>query len=253
MKNNTAWTLPPEASHLAKHFGTLQQVFSLQGELITRDRLSEVIKYHCADGVFYIKKYRLAGKGIRRFLGRPRIQCEWQNMLWFQQHAIPTAEVIGYGMEKSRGLFVRGALITREIPNTQDLATLALADDARLKNEDWVATVSQQAAQILRRMHAEGFVHHDFKWRNLLVDDLHRLYVIDCPHGAIWWGALFRYRRIKELGMLDRVAKYKLRQTQRLRFFLDYRGHDTLTLDDKRILRQLLARKVRRVSSFAPK
>lgn len=68
-------------------------------------------------------------------------------------------------------------------------------------------------------MHAYGFVHHDFEWRNFLVDEQHRLYVIDCPPGVIWWGALFRYRCIKEFSMLDWVAKYKLRQTQRLRFF----------------------------------
>lgn len=186
MKNNSAWTLAPQASHLADHFGTLQQVFSLQGELITRDRLSEVIKYHSDQGVFYIKKYWIAGKGIKRYLGRPRIKSEWQNILWFHQHDIPTAEVIGYGMEKNWGLFRRGALITREIPNTQDLASLAAEDDARLKDADWVRVISLQAAQMLKKMHVYGFVHHDFKWRNLLVDDQHRLYVIDCPHGAIW-------------------------------------------------------------------
>lgn len=66
----------PQASHLANHFGTLQQVFSLQGELITRDRLSEVIKYHSDQDVLYIKKYWIAGKGIKRYLGWPRIKSK---------------------------------------------------------------------------------------------------------------------------------------------------------------------------------
>jgi len=96
-------------------------------------------------------------------------------------------------------------------------------------------------------------VHNDFKWRNLLVDDEDRLFVIDCPLGAFWRGALLRYRCIKDLAMLDRVAKYKLRRSQRMRFYLQYRGHQHLTNEDKRQLKQLLSRKVRRKSSFAPK
>ena len=252
MKKQNQWRLLPEFMHLQPAFGSLDQIFALQGETVTSERISDLIRVKRDSEVYYVKRYRVAGKGIRRFLGKPRIQSEWQNLLWFAANGIATATVVACGMEKKWGLFRRGALITREIPQTEDLAKLARANDKRLQDPNWVRQISLQAAEMLRVMHAKQFVHNDFKWRNLLVDNNNKLYVIDCPLGAFWRGAWFRYRRLKELAMLDRVAKYKLRRSQRLRFYLQYRDRPRLAADDKILLRKLLNRKVRRKSSFAP-
>lgn len=252
MEKKIRWQLVPEFTHLQTDFADLAKVFDLQGETITSDRLSDLIRIKIAEEFYYVKRYRVAGKGLRRFIGRPRIQSEWKNLLWFQENQITTATVVAYGMEKKWGLFRQGALITQEVPNSQDLASLARADDPRLSDANWVKQISLQAAEMLQKMHNKGFVHNDFKWRNLLVDDQSRLYVIDCPLGDFWRGAWFRYRCIKELAMLDRVAKYKLRRSQRLWFYLQYRGHSHLTAADKHQLQQLLSRKVRRKSSFDP-
>ena len=249
----THWRMMPEFSHLHADFADLDKIFKLQGETITSERLSDLIRVNINNSDYYVKRYRFAGKGLRRFLGMSRIQSEWQNLLWFREQKIATATVVAFGFEKSWGVFQRGALITQAIPNSEDLASLARADDPRLSDAKWVNKISMQAAKMLQKMHNKSFVHNDFKWRNLLVDDEDRLFVIDCPLGAFWRGALLRYRCIKDLAMLDRVAKYKLRRSQRMRFYLQYRGHQHLTNEDKRQLKQLLSRKVRRKSSFAPK
>lgn len=251
MKNSTQWqwTAAPELMPAA--FASLDKVFALRGEVITRDRLSELLKVTIADETFYLKRYSQAAKGLRRYFGKPRIQREWENLLWFAKKGIPTAEVVACGMETKLGLFQRGAMITREIPDAMDLATLARTMDPRLQDRAWVAQISAQAAQMLWQMHRHGFIHNDYKWRNLLVDSSNKLYIIDSPMGCYWPHPLFRYRMIKEIAMLDRVAKYRLRATQRLNFFLIYRGHQRLEADDKKILRQLLGRKERRPSSFA--
>jgi hypothetical protein len=251
MRTDSDWRIAQGFEKLTSMFGNLDVVFQLQGERITGERISNVIRVEHEGVRYYVKRYSFAGKGLRRFFGKPRIQSEWENLLWFANHGIATAPVVAYGMEKRLGLFRRGALITQEIPDTTDLARLARDNDARLKNRQWVKQISFQVAAAMRVMHVNGFIHNDFKWRNLLVDHHHRLFLIDCPLGAFWRGKLFEYRVLKEFATLDRVARYKLSNTQRLRFYLQYADKNRLDAEDKRFIRKLAQRKERRVSSFA--
>lgn len=251
MKTDSNWRLLAGFEPLAAIFGSLDDVFRLKGEHITGERLSDVIRVEHAGLRYYVKRYYVAGKGLRRFFGKPRIRSEWENLLWFARQGIPTAPIVAYGMEKRHGLFKRGALITREITLTRDLADIARNDDPRLYDRQWVKHVSQQVADAMRHMHAQHFTHNDLKWRNLLVDDEGRLYLIDCLLGAFWHGELFRHRVLKEFATLDRVARYKLSRSQRLRFYLQYVQKNKLAAEDKTFLRKLGQRKERRVSSFA--
>ncbi|MCC5797133.1 MAG: protein kinase [Methylophaga sp.] len=252
MSHAHAWQLMPDFEKLNAVFGSLDNVFELKGEIVTQDKLSEVIRVEVGGRRFYVKRYHRAGKGLKQFLGRSRIKSEWMNLLLFTKLGIPTAPVVAYGEYRALGIFKRGALVTQEIAHTQDLAELARNNDARLGRSDWVKAISQQTADALRQMHQRQFVHNDYKWRNLLVDDEDRVYLIDCPLGAFWPKPIFLRRRFKDFKALDRVAKYKLRATQRLRFYLQYVQKTRLEPKDKRFLRQLLGKTERRISSFAP-
>jgi hypothetical protein len=235
------WRLSEEASpQAAAAFADLDVVFALQGERITRDPLSEVLRVECDDVRYYVKRYWGAGKGLRRFIGRPRVKAEWQNLKYFAKWGIATAPIVAYGLERRAGAFVRGALITRELVATEDMAQLAQRDAACLRDHAWVARVSQQLAAATRTLHDHHFTHNDLKWRNLLVNDRAELFLIDCPTGAFWWGPLLRYRIVKDLACLDKVAKYKLSRTQRLRFYLQYCGRQRLNAADKRRVRQIV-------------
>lgn len=234
------WILNRQYQALVADFGSLEAVFALQGQRITRDPLSEVIRLE-RDGVrYYIKRYWGAGKGLRRYLGRPRVKAEWQNLKNFAKWGVPTAAVVAYGLERQRGRFVRGALITRELANTEDLALLAKCGDPRLRDPCWVDGISRQLARATRILHEHHFTHNDLKWRNLLVNDQAELFFIDCPTGSFWWGPLLSYRIAKDLACLDKVAKYKLSRSQRLRFYLQYRGHERLQAGDKQRIRQIV-------------
>lgn len=234
------WMLDNEYQALSADFGSLEAVFALQGERLTKDPLSEVIRLE-RDGVrYYVKRYWGAGKGLRRYLGRPRVKAEWQNLKNFAKWGVPTAAVVAYGLERQCGRFVRGALITRELAGTEDLALLAKRDDPRLRDSRWVDGVSRQLARATRVMHDHHFTHNDLKWRNLLVNERAELFFIDCPTGAFWWGPLLRYRMTKDLACLDKIAKYKLSRSQRLRFYLQYRGCTSLQGGDKAQIRQIV-------------
>ncbi|MEK1905602.1 MAG: lipopolysaccharide kinase InaA family protein [Pseudomonas sp.] len=233
------WYLDPAYAQLANEFGDVQRVFALEGKRLTRDPLSEVILIE-RDGVrYYVKRYWGAGKGLRRYVGRPRVKAEWQNLKHFAKWGIATAPIVAYGLERKAGAFVRGALITRELERTQDLALLAKQADPRLRDRSWVERISRQLAGAARIMHKRGFTHNDLKWRNLLVNDQAELFLIDCPTGTFWWGPWLRYRIIKDLACLDKVAKHTLTRSQRLRFYLQYRGRQRLSVGDKRRVRQI--------------
>jgi len=234
------WRLDPAYADLTADFGSLACVFALEGERLTRDPLSEVIRVERNGVRYYVKRYWGAGKGLRRFIGRPRIKAEWQNLMLFQRWGIPTAQIVAYGLERRGGRFLRGALITRELEQTEDLALLATTHDVRLKDARWVQQISLQAARSTRAMHEHGFAHNDLKWRNLLVDPQRRLYLIDCPTGAFWRGPFLQRRIVKDLACLDKVAKYHLSQTQRLRFYLQYCQRERLTSQDKQRVRQIV-------------
>lgn len=234
------WVDSTAPAPVARAFADLDAVFALSGERITRDPLSEVIRVEIEGTRYYVKRYHGAGKGLRRYIGRPRVKAEWQNLKRFAKWGIPTAPIAAHGLERRAGMFTRGALITRELENTADLADLATCNDPRLSDARWVDVVSRQLASATRALHDHHFTHNDLKWRNLLVDDQERLFFIDCPTGAFWWGPLLRRRITKDLACLDKVAKYKLTRSQRLRFYLQYRGRERLNDADKQRIRQIV-------------
>ncbi|GMQ54212.1 lipopolysaccharide kinase InaA family protein [Halopseudomonas aestusnigri] len=238
------WTLNPEyaTGESGRLFADLDTVFALEGEKITQDPLSTVHRVWVADRYYYVKRYTGAGKNLRRYVGRPRIRAEWENLLNFHAWGIPSATVVGFGQERHNGAFVRGALITEELSDTSDLARIATQRDARLQDRAWVAHVSRQIAWATRMMHDQGFTHNDLKWRNLLVDNraLGNVYFIDCPGGSFWWGPMLRYRIIKDLACLDKVARHHLRRSQRLAFYKLYLGKQRLDGADRKQLRAIL-------------
>lgn len=235
-----SWILAPEYHLLTEDFRSLDAVFAIEGERLTKDPLSEVIRIERNGVRYYVKRYWGAGKGLRRYLGRPRVKAEWQNLKLFAKWGIPTAPIVAHGLERKGGAFVRGALVTRELENTLDLAEIANRQDLRLADRGWVQVISQQLAKGTRAMHDHHFTHNDLKWRNLLVNEKAELFFIDCPTGSFWWGALLRYRIVKDLACLDKVAKRVLSRTQRLRFYLQYRGRSRLSNGDKRRVLQIL-------------
>lgn len=239
------WTLDPSRvdAPAATAFASLDAVFALEGERIAGDPLSNVIRVDIDGTRYYVKRYTGAGKNpLRRWFARPRVQAEWENLQAFAKWGIPTAPVVGWGLERRAGAFVRGALITEEIRDTRDLAGLAREADARLADPTWVDAVSRQIARITRTLHAHRFAHNDLKWRNLLVagGPDPRVWLIDCPAGMHWPEPFLGYRIVKDLACLDKVAKYQLSRTQRLRFYHYYTGRPRLDTADRKRIRHVL-------------
>lgn len=233
--------LPGLDAATAQRFADLDAVFALEGEIVAKDSLTRTLRVVIDGRGYYVKRYSgLGKKPLRRWFATPRVQMEWQNLGHFAAWGIPTARCVAYGLERRGGRFLRGALITAEIPATTDLGQLARNNDPRLKSRRWLDGVTRQIADIARRMHSRRFVHGDLKWRNLLVDAADRLYLIDCPSGGFWWPPFLQYRIVKDLACLDKLAKYHLSRTQRLRFYLAYVQKQTLDGADKARIRKIV-------------
>lgn len=237
-----SWHIAPAADAAARQaFADLDAVFAIDGQVVALDSLTRTLRVEIGDRCYYVKRYAgLGKKPLRRLFATPRVRSEWQNLQHFAAWGIPTAPLVAHGLERKAGRFLRGALVTAEIPDTADLARLARAHDPCLKSRSWVSGVSRQLADIARRLHGHRFAHGDFKWRNLLVDAAGRLYLIDCPSGRFWRPPFLEFRIVKDLACLDKVARYHLSRTQRLRFYLDYAQKRKLEAADKRRIRKIV-------------
>jgi tRNA A-37 threonylcarbamoyl transferase component Bud32 len=233
-----SWRLNPAYARLQADFGSLEAVFALQGERLTLSPHSEVIRIERDGARYYVKRYGNSPKKknwrrkwmryLRRyalaFLPRPRVKAEWQNLEQFARWGIPVPEIVARGMERRLGAFCRGALITRELPDAIDLASLAHERDPRLQDRRWADKVMRQVAAHVRTLHAHRFAHNDLKWRNILVDRAEKVWFIDCPLGNYWFWHLLAYRQQKDIACLDKMARRYLSAAQRLRFYHLYRG-----------------------------
>jgi hypothetical protein len=245
------WYFNPDCQGSAVQtcFQSIDSTFRVSGQQVAKSSLSEVIRITAGSRNFFVKHYSgncesvwIRWFGLRGLVEPQCVKKKWQYLTLFEQFGIPTATLVGYGLERHCGSFVRGALITEEIPDTVDLAALARTDDPRLHERSWVKELSNQIAEHVRRLHAAGFVHNDLKWRNLLVnnDGKPKVYWIDCPAGSYWWGVLLRYRIVKDLACLDKLGKRHLSCTQHLHFYPAYRQDNRLAADDKKMIRKIV-------------
>lgn len=231
---------------LAQAFGSLRSVFELQGELISKDKISDVIKVALNGKNYYVKRYHKPRSKKAGWFKRSRVRAEWENLLFFASLGIPTPGLVAWG-EENKGAKFKGALITEELVDTQDLATLNKSGSDLFNQVEWFKHTARKIALYTRLMHEQRFMHLDLKWRNILVGPGERpeVYFFDCPSGKQLSPLLFRRGRLKDLACLDKIGRKRLRRTQRLAFYKYYVGCDKLTPAHKE-----MAKKIDRFSAY---
>lgn len=226
-------------------FSSLDKAFACDGEFITASPISEVVRTSLGNRTYYVKKYWRRGKYLRRFVGRSRVRAEWENLLFFQSLGIGVPGIVAYG-ERGASRWLnkkyRGVLITEELANTEDLASMAGSNALGSQPSCWIKSVSAQVARAVARLHEQNFFHNDLKFRNILVTktDEPEVFMIDCPTGRKQPGVLWERYKVKDIACLDKVAKQQLSRTQRLQFFKMYRGKQKLDANDRRFLRKVV-------------
>ena len=113
-----SWCFNPDyrGREAEQRFASIEAVFTLEGERITKDPISCVLRVTADGKRYYVKRYFSNGKnrvrrwfGLRGLIGPQRIKREWENLLVFRRLGIPAPTVVAYGLERRYGSFVRGA------------------------------------------------------------------------------------------------------------------------------------------------
>lgn len=99
-------------------------------------------------------------------LGEPRPFAEARAAREARRRGIPTPEVVA-GAAYPDGVFYRADLVTEEIPDATDLATLLASPRASVRAHDALAA----AGALVRRLEVEGVFHPDVHAGNVVVQD----------------------------------------------------------------------------------
>lgn len=225
------------------------------GDIITRSGSTEVRRVTLGSGstalTVFIKKYWISRpkqlwSGMFRgtLFGCPKARREYQNLAELRTMGL-APEPIAFGEERKAGWLVRSYLISKSVPAPKPLheyirdELVALTGETRHKTR---RSLIENLAAHTRRLHGQHFVHHDYFWRNILLSHgaLDHFYLIDAHKGRLQLLGQNSPARASDLAALDSAAPRFFSRTERLRFFLLYRGHRKLDSADKALIRRTL-------------
>lgn len=252
------WILFPPWNNMEKissQFASMNDVFRLEGDIISKNPQSEIFSQKIDGKQFFIKRY-FRTKGLSSWLGFSRLRVEARNQVWFNKVGIAAAKVVVYGEDSFLLKTIKGVLITEGVEDVIDLASIANNNPEKFQDIQWRNAVLLNLAEVITKLHNNRFCHNDLHWRNILIqqkkgDNQPRVCLIDCPSGKRLFWPLLNYRQLKDLATLDKVAPHCLSQTQRLRFFMEYRKISKLSAEDKDMIGEVLAHKANRIKRKA--
>ena len=252
MSSTIVIAAPWQALLRAHRLDSVDAVYALSvGTMIKRANSTEVLCIRLAEGdrehQLYIKKYRvtkfnqlLSGFFRGTFLGRSKVQREFENLAQLRRWGLDAPVPIAYGEQRCAGWLIRSLLVSEGVPEPVPLDVFIrdlLPQQPQQRHE-----LVEHLANYVCRLHDHHFVHHDLYWRNIILSDrsLDHFSLIDAHKGSIWKDKRERKARAQDLATLDAPAPAFFRRTERLRFFLRYRGREKLTSDDRTLLRLTL-------------
>jgi tRNA A-37 threonylcarbamoyl transferase component Bud32 len=117
--------------------------------------------------------FRKAGNLLKDLFRPSRARRAFRKAYHLQLTGIPTARSIATADRRICGFLVRSYLLMEEIHGAMDLTTFFRGGGQAHPK------LVRAAAQLLARLHNEGFSHRDLKESNLILDDEGQLYLID--------------------------------------------------------------------------
>jgi hypothetical protein len=100
------------------------------------------------------------------FLAPTRAPLELQTSVLLQTRGVPTPKMLGYVRYAAAPGFQRADVMTREVPNSFDLSTALLSDDAATRERALAAT-----SRLVRALNRVAARHHDLNVKNVLLHE----------------------------------------------------------------------------------
>jgi hypothetical protein len=243
------WALRPWQEFLdAVPLRQMDDFMRLRGEIVDRNRRSQVhrIQLGSPEKVFYLKVHkdyvRHSWKGL--FKAVPMVAQELTRLMDYARAGLDALEPVAWGW-RPRGMGGDSFLLTAELKGFRSLDSWlsdASVGEDRVKRR----AIGKAVAGMLDRMHRSGLAHVDlFAWHVFLkpMGSTFQAQAIDLERSRIrspWPGSSHRIlkKQANDLAMLHLTVPWpQVSHSERMRFFLDYRGHNRLTLADKRFIR----------------
>ncbi len=216
------------------------------GERVSGSPHSSCFRIKLEDGeVVYFKRYVYPAKRWFEFMLRPgKAAVEAWAYSTLKQLDIPTLDVIAFGERRLLGSLASTFIVTKEVPDTQDLSRYGpdvwyhLPEDERKRVYQ---DVSKQLIKQMQKAHAANFFHHDLKWRNILLQKREDGFMpvwIDAPRASRMH---LRRRRgiVVDMSGLARVAISLLSKYERMRFVWRYLGDSREPGEASRLYREV--------------
>ena len=237
----------------AHHLHTVAGVYDLKeaAQIIKRGESSAVLRVQLRGTqahTLIIKKYWVtkpsqlwSGFWRGTFMGRPKVRREFENLARLRAWGMDAPSPVAYGEERRCRWLTRSFLISECVAEPLPLDLFIRDHLPSLPPEERRRTrreLIDHLADYTRRLHTHHFVHHDYFWRNIILSggSLSRFFLIDAHKGGQWPSWAEQASRAKDLATLDAPAPHFFRRTERLRFFLRYVGHASLTDEDKKLI-----------------
>ncbi|CAA6676971.1 MULTISPECIES: lipopolysaccharide kinase InaA family protein [unclassified Lentimonas] len=178
----------------------------------------------------FVKVYSYRKSPFQRLWRRGIARIEARNLLFFSTIGITSPRVVAWGQRKNAiGKIVDEFIITEAIPETQTLDEFMTSTCPDRSQPDYCSlrdSLIDQLSRATASIHAHHFYHQDLKWRNVLArakGDQAELFWIDCPKGDFTQSPLHQERRaLKDCATLDKLARLRCTQEERLRFVAGY-------------------------------
>ena len=203
--------------------------------------------------VVYFKRYVYPPKRWFEFILRPgKAAVEAWAYATLKQLGIPTLEVVAFGERRVFGALVASFIVTREVPDSQDLSRFGPDVWYHLPQDERKRIYKEIAGKLVKQVqtaHQAGFFHHDLKWRNILLQkdgDSYTPVWIDAPR-ASRMRLLRRRGAVVDLSGLARIAISLLSKYDRMRFIWQYLGDSKKPGDAGRLYRQVARHLGRRI------
>ncbi|MGA1980181.1 MAG: lipopolysaccharide heptosyltransferase II [Sedimentisphaerales bacterium] len=184
---------------------------------------------------------------------RRRISCglfDFEPTTKLTAAGINTPKIISYGEQWGIFFEKRSFIITEKIPDAESLER-RLPDcfnaPATIENLKLRRNFIARLAAFVKKFHETKYCHRDLYLSHIFYGDDGRFYLIDLAR--TFKPALFVERfRIKDIAQLFYSARRRyFSETDRLRFYLGYTGHNRLTGKDKVFIRKVI-NKTRRMA-----
>ena len=199
-----------------------------------RVRISMIIPLEERGEIIFLKRYKCRGlKDIFKYLFfTSKASSEWENMNRFLQKGIPVALPLAKGEKRRFNCLLDSYLVTKAFADAKPLHSYV---EQYLKNGKAPGVLIERKilikklAQLVKKIHAEGFFYRDLHAGNILVLKSERgkpeLYPVDF-HKVWYMKKIQTWMRIRDLAQLKNSIDAS--RTDQVRFLRDYAKGNTL-------------------------